>query len=465
MTHEHHRTATVRERHRRSDAHSSERGFALLLIFLMAAVVAIFMYMELPRAAFEAERQREERLVDIGKEYRRAIQLYVRETKKFPADLDDLAKQTNNKRFLRHKYIDPMTGKDEWRLIHANQTGAFTDSHIKKKEDKDKEKGPNSFITERAHVGQEALDSAAGGTGAVSPAFRMRPSDRPGAPGQGGAGTGGNSGYQDPNNPNAANSQQFNNPALNSGIPQLPGQNTANPYGQSNTGATQGSTGTPFPGGQFPPGVFPGGVQPGATGASGQAGSTSQTGSTGGITAMPGLGGTGITAQPGIGGVAGGMNSGGQYGYQGGQQSGRGFQYGSGGTYPQATDPNRPYTPASTGGLNDAAKTIMQGLTQPRPGGAPPGVAVGAGGMLLAGGVAGIASKLEAKGVKLFNETDKIGDWEFVYDFQQDMNSRMKVNLGTPGGPDPGYGKKPDSSSSSSSSSGFSFGSGSSGKN
>ena len=29
--------------------------------------------------------------------------------------------------FLRHKYIDPMTGKDEWRLIHI-QGGVLVDS-------------------------------------------------------------------------------------------------------------------------------------------------------------------------------------------------------------------------------------------------------------------------------------------------------------------------------------------------
>jgi hypothetical protein len=62
----------------RRSARESQRGFALLLVFAMAAVAAIFLYMQLPRVAFEAQRDREEMLIERGKEYRRAIELYVR---------------------------------------------------------------------------------------------------------------------------------------------------------------------------------------------------------------------------------------------------------------------------------------------------------------------------------------------------------------------------------------------------
>ncbi|MGA2194361.1 MAG: hypothetical protein ABSH40_03750, partial [Bryobacteraceae bacterium] len=54
-----------------------ESGFALLMVFLMAACVAIMLYMEMPRVAFEAERQKELLLIDRGNQFKRAIQVFV----------------------------------------------------------------------------------------------------------------------------------------------------------------------------------------------------------------------------------------------------------------------------------------------------------------------------------------------------------------------------------------------------
>jgi len=108
-----------------------ERGFALLLVFLMAAVVALYLYSQLPRVAFESERDKEQTLIDRGEQYKRAIQLYVVALKKYPQKIEDL-EDTNNKRYLRRRYIDPMTGKDEWRLIHVNAAGQLIDSLVQK---------------------------------------------------------------------------------------------------------------------------------------------------------------------------------------------------------------------------------------------------------------------------------------------------------------------------------------------
>jgi len=56
----------------------------MLLVFVMAAAVAITLYRELPRVAFEAQRNKEELLIERGEQYSRAIQLYVRKWKKYP---------------------------------------------------------------------------------------------------------------------------------------------------------------------------------------------------------------------------------------------------------------------------------------------------------------------------------------------------------------------------------------------
>jgi type II secretory pathway pseudopilin PulG len=109
----------------------NERGFALLIVFLLAAVVALMLYQQLPRVAFESQREKEQLLIDRGEQYKRAIQMYFVAFKKYPSKIEDL-ENTNNKRFLRRRYIDPMTGKDEWRLIHVNAAGQLTDSQVQK---------------------------------------------------------------------------------------------------------------------------------------------------------------------------------------------------------------------------------------------------------------------------------------------------------------------------------------------
>ena len=52
-----------------------ERGSALLIVFVFAAIIAIMLYREMPVAAFEARRQKEQTLLDRGHEYQRAVQL------------------------------------------------------------------------------------------------------------------------------------------------------------------------------------------------------------------------------------------------------------------------------------------------------------------------------------------------------------------------------------------------------
>jgi hypothetical protein len=106
-----------------------EKGSALLIVFVFAAMIAIMLYKELPVAVFEARRQKEQLLVDRGNEYVHAIRLFVRKIGKYPNSLDEL-EDTNRMRFLRHKFKDPFTGKDNWRLLHAGPGGMLLDSKI-----------------------------------------------------------------------------------------------------------------------------------------------------------------------------------------------------------------------------------------------------------------------------------------------------------------------------------------------
>ena len=133
----------------------SQQGFALLLVFLMAAIIALMLYQQLPRVAFESEREKEQLLIDRGEQYTRAIQLYyIANNRQYPTSIDDLEKR--EKRFLRRRYVDPFTGKDEWRIIHTNG-GFLTDSLVQKPVD-----GKNSVMQSLPIVGSPGPAGALG---------------------------------------------------------------------------------------------------------------------------------------------------------------------------------------------------------------------------------------------------------------------------------------------------------------
>ena len=157
----------------RRRARSQESGFALLLVFLMAAIIAINLYMELPRLAFQAQRQKEQMLMERGEQYKRAIGLFLRTNKnaRWPASIEEL-ENYNNRRFLRHRYLDPLTGKDEWRIIHISN-GVLTDSVTNKKKDQDQDHIKNGAVMELAGV----TGADPNGQTNVNAINRRRPSD------------------------------------------------------------------------------------------------------------------------------------------------------------------------------------------------------------------------------------------------------------------------------------------------
>jgi hypothetical protein len=328
---------------------------------MMAAFMAIMLYMAMPRVAFESQRDKEQLLIDRGEQYKRAVQLYVRKFNRFPADIKAL-ESTQNIRFLRKQYVDPMTGKNEWRLIHVGPGGTFTDSLVYGNQKKKDASGPQTFITEMQGLGA----NPAGPNQGVNLATRRRPEDGGGSPTDPSSGLG--------NAPVSGPVMVLPDgrivPATSTGIPAAP------------------TTGQP---GQVPgqtvPGQLPGQAPPQFAGNYGQPGSPLQPGQ----------------APPG------------------------GFQ-------------NQPNVAVN----GNAANLINQILTTPRPGGlngnnggftpgdgsgsingnlAPnTGVSAGQGmgGTVVGGGIAGVASKQEQDGIKLYNERSAYNEWEFVYDMSKD---------------------------------------------
>jgi len=101
-------------------AHPGEEGYVLLVAIFLMALLVIALALAAPRIARSIQRDRDLETYHRGLQYRRAIQLYYRRFNAYPPNVDALV-QTNNMRFLRRKYIDPSTGKDDWKPIQFGQ--------------------------------------------------------------------------------------------------------------------------------------------------------------------------------------------------------------------------------------------------------------------------------------------------------------------------------------------------------
>jgi len=98
----------------------SEEGYILVAVIFMLAILILSLAVAIPRVREDIQRDREQETMQRGKQYIRAVQLYYRKFHAYPPNVDALIK-TNDIRFLRKKYIDPTTGKDEWKPILFGQ--------------------------------------------------------------------------------------------------------------------------------------------------------------------------------------------------------------------------------------------------------------------------------------------------------------------------------------------------------
>src|ERR1700693_2044062 len=109
-------------------ARRSERGYVLLMLMLFVALLAIAAGAVAPSIAFRVRRDREEEMIHRGTQYSRAIRRYVKKTGRYPSRLEEL-ENTNNIRFLRKRYKDPITGKD-FKLLHVGEVQLTSDPGV-----------------------------------------------------------------------------------------------------------------------------------------------------------------------------------------------------------------------------------------------------------------------------------------------------------------------------------------------
>jgi hypothetical protein len=429
-----------------------ERGYALLMVLLIAAGIALMLYAQMPRVAFERQRDKEELLIERGEQYRRAVQVFFVKFRRFPQDIKEL-EDFQNYRSLRRRYTDPMTGKDDWKLLNINGAGMLTNSKVTPLKDP-LQGGPLS-----AGSGSGGAGSADGSAPQVNQAALQRPSDRslPGA--QSFGQTGGNPNFAPGGQPAPGDPNYQPQPQPQGFQPQFPGLPGQIPPGQPGyVPPIPGQPGQPVnpnqpfqPGQPFPQPGQPPFNQPGQP-------PFNQPGQP-----FPQQPGQQPFNQPGgqpfpqPGGQP--FNQPGQPGQPPFNQPGQPFQPGQqptfqpGGQQPFPQPGGQPFNqpgfqnpnanpifrpqigvggsgPGATQGQNQAFNAINNVLFQPRQ--PAQGGSVNRPNEMGQGGIAGVASKYEGTGIKVYREKSKYDEWEFVFDLR---NAQQGNNPNTPNNP------------------------------
>jgi type II secretory pathway pseudopilin PulG len=226
-------------------------GYLLLAILLMMALMIIAATIEAPRMVQQMKRDREEEMVHRGTEYARAIKKFYKKFGQYPTSLEQLD-NTNQIRFLRKRYKDPLAKDGKWTLLHYGDIQALANPNAPGT--------PAASLNSQGQAGQagSVVGSAglgstqsnvqytngpssdgSGSTFAGTPTQGAQYTNGPGSDGSGGSFGGGSTGST------AAGSQPGNSlgisPFANSvnGQTGPPGSPTGNAFGQNSAGGNQ----------------------------------------------------------------------------------------------------------------------------------------------------------------------------------------------------------------------------------
>ena len=107
----------------------NEDGYVLLAVIFLTVLLLITLSIAAPKIARSIQRDKEMETIQRGEQYKRALKLYYQQFGSYPTSLDQLV-ETNQVRFLRKKYKDPLTGKADWKPVlfgqaHVRPLGFF----------------------------------------------------------------------------------------------------------------------------------------------------------------------------------------------------------------------------------------------------------------------------------------------------------------------------------------------------
>src|SRR5271154_7032416 len=99
---------------------AGEQGFMLLGLIVAIAIILMVLGIAASKMAFSLRRERELESARRADQYVRAIRRFYLKNKLYPTSLKQL-ENTNQVRYLRQEYVDPLTGKADYRLIVVGQ--------------------------------------------------------------------------------------------------------------------------------------------------------------------------------------------------------------------------------------------------------------------------------------------------------------------------------------------------------
>ena len=99
-----------------------EDGYIMLTLMLVVALMVIAATAILPAMSYQIRRDREDEMIHRGVQYTRAIRAYFKKFGRYPTRLEDLD-NSNNQRFLRRHYKDPVNKNQDFRLLHYGEQG------------------------------------------------------------------------------------------------------------------------------------------------------------------------------------------------------------------------------------------------------------------------------------------------------------------------------------------------------
>ena len=100
---------------------SREAGYTLAILVMVIAIMAIMMAAAVEIVSFQAQREKEAELIFRGQQYVEGIRLFRSKYGRYPMRMKELWEA--DPKVLRKKWIDPITGSEEWGIVFQGTEG------------------------------------------------------------------------------------------------------------------------------------------------------------------------------------------------------------------------------------------------------------------------------------------------------------------------------------------------------